>query len=65
MTRPPAILFAFVSFMILAATFLASGAERKIQHFPDSPNHSNFLSTELKLAQTYRTTTVFRFSSRK
>jgi aldose 1-epimerase len=35
------------------------------QHFPDSPNHANFPSTELKPGQTYRTTTVFRFSSRK
>jgi aldose 1-epimerase len=35
------------------------------QHFPDSPNHANFPSTELKPGQTYRTTTVLRFSSRK
>jgi aldose 1-epimerase len=32
------------------------------QHFPDSPNHSNFPSTELKPGQTFRSTTVFRFS---
>ena len=32
------------------------------QHFPDSPNHANFPSTELKPGQTYRSTTVFRFS---
>jgi aldose 1-epimerase len=35
------------------------------QHFPDSPNHANFPSTELKPGQTYHTTTVFRFSVRK
>jgi aldose 1-epimerase len=35
------------------------------QHFPDSPNHPNFPSTELKPGQTYRTTTVLRFSTRK
>ena len=35
------------------------------QHFPDSPNHANFPSTELKPGQTYRTTTVLRFSIRK
>jgi aldose 1-epimerase len=35
------------------------------QHFPDSPNRANFPSTELKPGQTYRTSTIFRFSSRK
>jgi aldose 1-epimerase len=35
------------------------------QHFPDSPNHPNFPSTTLKPGQTYRSTTVFRFSTRK
>ncbi len=34
------------------------------QHFPDSPNHANFPSTELKPGQTYRSTTVLRFSTR-
>ena len=33
------------------------------QHFPDSPNHPDFPSTELKPGQTYDTTTVFRFST--
>jgi len=32
------------------------------QHYPDSPNHPAFPSTELKPGQTYHTTTVFRFS---
>ena len=32
------------------------------QHFPDSPNHPAFPSTELKPGQTYRSTTVFRFT---
>lgn len=35
------------------------------QHFPDSPNHPNFPSTELKPGQTYRSTTILRFSTRK
>jgi aldose 1-epimerase len=35
------------------------------QHFPDSPNHPNFPSTELKPGQVYRSTTVFRFATRK
>lgn len=34
------------------------------QHFPDSPNHPAFPTTELKPGQTYSTTTVFRFSTR-
>ena len=34
------------------------------QHFPDSPNHPNFPSTELKPGQKYHTVTVFRFSTR-
>ncbi|HXE65145.1 MAG TPA: aldose epimerase family protein [Bryobacteraceae bacterium] len=32
------------------------------QHFPDSPNKPNFPSTLLRPSQTYRTTTVYRFS---
>jgi aldose 1-epimerase len=34
------------------------------QHFPDSPNKPNFPSTLLKPGATYRTTTVYRFSTR-
>ena len=34
------------------------------QHYPDSPNQSSFPSTELKPGQTYRTTTIYRFSAR-
>jgi aldose 1-epimerase len=34
------------------------------QHFPDSPNHPKFPSTELKPGQRYHTVTVFRFSAR-
>ena len=35
------------------------------QHFPDSPNHANFPSTELHPGQEYRHTTVFRFGCKK
>ncbi len=35
------------------------------QHFPDSPNHPNFPSTELKAGQTYRTQTIFTFTMQK
>jgi aldose 1-epimerase len=32
------------------------------QHFPDSPNHPNFPSTELKPGEHFHSTTIFRFS---
>jgi aldose 1-epimerase len=35
------------------------------QHFPDSPNHPAFPSTELKPGKAYRSTTVLRFAVRK
>lgn len=34
------------------------------QHFPDSPNHPDFPSTELKPGQRYHTVTIYRLSSR-
>jgi aldose 1-epimerase len=34
------------------------------QHFPDSPNHPKFPSTELKPGQKYHTVTIYRFSAR-
>jgi len=34
------------------------------QHFPDSPNHPDFPTTELKPGQRYHTVTVFSFSAR-
>jgi aldose 1-epimerase len=34
------------------------------QHFPDSPNHPNFPSTILKSGETYKTTTVYKFSTK-
>jgi aldose 1-epimerase len=33
------------------------------QHFPDSPNQPQFPSTVLRAGQTYRTTTVYRFTT--
>jgi aldose 1-epimerase len=33
------------------------------QHFPDSPNHTNFPSTTLKAGGTYHSETVYRFSA--
>lgn len=42
-----------------------SGLALETQHFPDSPNHKNFPSAELKPGHTYHTVTEYRFSTRK
>jgi aldose 1-epimerase len=34
------------------------------QHFPDSPNQPSFPSTLLKPNQTYKTTTIYKFSAK-
>jgi aldose 1-epimerase len=34
------------------------------QHFPDSPNHPNFPTTELKPGQHFESTTVYKFSTK-
>lgn len=34
------------------------------QHYPDSPNHPKFPTTELKPGQTFHSTTVFKFTTR-
>ena len=33
------------------------------QHFPDSPNHPNFPSTELRPGERFHSTTIYRFST--
>ena len=33
------------------------------QHFPDSPNQSQFPSTILKPGETYKQTTIYKFST--
>ena len=35
------------------------------QHFPDSPNHKNFPSTELKPGRTWHSTSIYKFTVRK
>jgi aldose 1-epimerase len=40
-----------------------SGLCLETQHFPDSPNKPSFPSTVLKPGETYKTTTVYRFST--
>jgi aldose 1-epimerase len=39
------------------------GVAFETQHFPDSPNHPHFPTTRLDPGQTYRSTTVWRFST--
>ncbi len=34
------------------------------QHYPDSPNHPEFPSTELKPGDTFHSTTIYKFTSR-
>ncbi|RYY60432.1 MAG: galactose mutarotase [Chitinophagaceae bacterium] len=40
-----------------------SGFCLETQHFPDSPNHSHFPSTELKAGEHFYSKTIFRFSA--
>ena len=39
------------------------GFALETQHYPDSPNHSNFPSTVLAPGERYQTTTIYRFST--
>jgi len=39
------------------------GLALETQHFPDSPNHPHFPSTVLRPGETYRSTTVYAFST--
>jgi aldose 1-epimerase len=39
------------------------GLALETQHFPDSPNHANFPSTVLRPGNTYKTSTVYAFST--
>jgi aldose 1-epimerase len=41
-----------------------SGLCLETQHFPDSPNRADFPSTVLHPGQTFRSTTIYRFSTR-
>jgi aldose 1-epimerase len=43
---------------------LRSGLCLETAHFPDSPNHPNFPTTVLNPGETFKTTTIYRFSVR-
>ena len=42
-----------------------AGLALETQHYPDSPNHANFPSTELRPGKTFKSTTVFHFTTDK
>jgi aldose 1-epimerase len=39
------------------------GFALETQHYPDSPNQPLFPSTELRPGQTYKSTTIYQFST--
>ena len=41
-----------------------SGFAMEAQHFPDSPNHPDFPSTNLRPGQTYHNTIIYRFTTK-
>jgi len=43
---------------------LQAGLCLETQHFPDSPNHPDFPTVELKPGQRYHTVTIYSFSAR-
>jgi aldose 1-epimerase len=42
----------------------SDGLALETQHYPDSPNHSDFPSTVLRPGETYQSTTIFEFAVR-
>jgi aldose 1-epimerase len=41
------------------------GLALETQHYPDSPNHPNFPSTELRPGETFESTTIFELNVRE
>jgi aldose 1-epimerase len=69
-TTEPGVQLYTGNFLTGAIVGSANGAYRQgdgitfeTQHFPDSPNHPNFPSTELKPGETFRSVTIFRFAT--
>lgn len=68
-TEEPGIQFYSGNFMAGANTILGgakddyrTGLALETQHFPDSPNQPQFPTTTLKPGETYKTTTIYKFS---
>ncbi len=71
-TDQPGIQFYSGNFMDGSHTILGGKKDEKrtaialeTQHFPDSPNQPQFPSTELKPEETYKTSTIYKFSVNK
>jgi len=41
-----------------------AGVALETQHYPDSPNHPEFPTTVLRPGETFRSTTLYRFSAK-
>ena len=65
LTTQPSVQFYSGNFLDATKNTFAfrTGLCLETQHYPDSPNHSNFPSSELKPGQTFHATTVYRFST--
>ncbi len=68
-TREPGLQFYSGNFMQSKNTFKGGAKDdfrtafaMETQHFPDSPNQPSFPSTELKPGDTYRTSSIYKFS---
>jgi aldose 1-epimerase len=69
LTQEPGLQFYGGNFMDSKATFKGGAKDdfrtafcMETQHFPDSPNQPSFPSTTLNPGQTYKTTSVYKFS---
>lgn len=70
-TTEPAIQFYSGNFMEGKVTFKGGGKDEyrtalclETQHYPDSPNKPAFPTTELKPGETYKTTTIYKFTAK-
>jgi len=70
-TDEPGIQFYSGNFMEGKVTFKGGAKDAyrtalclETQHYPDSPNKPSFPTTELKPGQTYKTTTIYKFSAK-
>ena len=68
-TQEPGLQFYSGNFMQSKNTFKGGAKDDfrtaialETQHFPDSPNHPNFPSTELKVGDVYKTVSIYKFS---
>ncbi len=63
LTTEPGLQFYSGNFLDGPRYGIGAGVCLETQHFPDSPNHPNFPSTVLGPGESYRSTTLYRFST--